>query len=161
MAQCNLLCQELTASGEATVSTSSDCLSMLKAKAKLAKGASSRQLVRRSCGGALQTVVDQEHDMGDTLQQSGWGGAEHSMNPRGDERLDVAACLNRACDEMAKRCAHADTSNELSYHAYWKPPPPAQTAPYYFASHGMAWSEDPYARAMALMGADSAISEDR
>ena len=75
------------------------------------------------------------------------------MNPLGDERLSDEACMNWACDALAKPCAFSGWENELRYHNYWGPTPTAEAPAFYFSSHGRAWTTEPYTTAKNLAGA--------
>ena len=125
---------------------------MLSAVQKIKSGISSRRRIRQPCYGPLSNVIVRESQLRGRVQPQ-WGGAEHNMNPHGDDRLEVEVCLNWACDLLAKKCAQSDRGNELDYHDYWGPLKPTEAPPYYFTDHGRAWSEEPFARARMLAGA--------
>ena len=102
---------------------SCDCLSLLGACGTARGGISARKSVRKSCWGSVSALVRVEARLGAAVDTPAWGGAEHNMNPLGNERLQPEARLNWACDLLAKHAAHSDATNELSYHGYWEPLP--------------------------------------
>ena len=120
------MCAQLCSDQDDQLEASTDCQSLLKALGTWRGGLSFKKRIRRAYAGPLQTLVTQEAKLGTTLRDTTWGRAEHNMNPLGDERLSDEACMNWACDALAKPCAFSGWENELGYHNYWGPTPTAE-----------------------------------